>query len=54
MDNDISEIIPHLYISNWFASNNENIIKNYNIDLVISIETRNKPQNILNYYEKTI
>ncbi len=52
MDNDISEIIPHLYISNWFASNNENIIKNYNIDLVISIETRNKPQNILNYYDR--
>ena len=50
MNNDISEIIPQLYISNWFASNNENIIKEYNIELVITIETREKPSNILDYY----
>jgi dual specificity phosphatase 12 len=52
MNNDISEIIPGLYISNWFASNNENIMEEYNIKLVITLETRGKPRNILNYYNK--
>jgi protein-tyrosine phosphatase len=51
MDNtDISEIIPHLYLSNWETSNNPNILKKYNIKAVITVETRPKPQNIVNYY----
>ena len=32
---DIVEIIPHLYISNWDTSNNPDIISNYNINFSI-------------------
>ena len=50
MNNDISEIVPHVYISNWYTSNNPDIIKKYNIKGVITIETRPKPQEIIDYY----
>ena len=51
MDKDIIEIIPHLFISNWFASNNIDIIKAYNIKAVITLETHSKPHDILSYYK---
>lgn len=50
--NDIVEIIPHLYISNWETSNNPYILKKYNIKAVISLETTPKPDYILDYYNK--
>jgi len=49
MNNDISEIVPHVFISNWYTSNNPEIIKKYNIKGVITIETRPKPEEIINY-----
>ena len=52
MERDIVEIIPHLYISNWFASNNKDIIKEYNIKAVITVETYPKPDDILRYYNQ--
>lgn len=51
MNSDIDEIIPHLFISNWFTSNNIDIIKKYNIKAVITVETNSKPVDIINYYK---
>ena len=48
--NDINEIIPHLYLSNWFTSNNTEVLKNYKIKAVITLETRPKPEHVLMYY----
>ena len=48
--NDINEIIPHLYLSNWFTSNNTEVLKNYKIKAVITLETRPKPEQVLMYY----
>lgn len=48
---DIVEIIPHLYISNWDTSNNPEMIYNYNITGVITLESTPKPNSILNYYQ---
>jgi protein tyrosine phosphatase len=48
---DISEIIPHLYLSNWFTSDNPNILKKYNIKAIISLETMPKSVSVLNYYK---
>lgn len=51
MNNDISEIVPHVFISNWYTSNNPEIIKKYKIKGVITIETRPKPKEIIDYYK---
>ena len=51
MDKDIVEIIPHLFISNWFTSNNPVILKKFNIKAVITLETHPKPNEILKYYK---
>ena len=48
---DINEIIPHLYISNWETSNNPEILNRYKIKAVITLETTNKPPQILKYYK---
>lgn len=48
--NDISEIIQHLYLSNWFTSDNPEVLKKYNIKAIISLETRPKSDQVLNYY----
>lgn len=52
MNNNVDEIIPHLYISNWGSSNDPKKIKQYNIKAVITIETRKKPEYILKYYKE--
>lgn len=52
MNNNIDEIIPHLYISNWGSSNDPRKIKENNIKAVITIETRKKPDYILKYYRE--
>lgn len=48
--NEISEIIPHLYLSNWFTSNNTEVLYKYKIKAVITLETRPKPEQVLMYY----
>jgi len=47
----INEIIPHLYVSNWEASDDPKILKKYNIKAIITLETRPKSNSILNYYQ---
>ena len=49
---DITEIFRNLYISNWYTSINPDELQKYNIKAIITIETRQKTQNILNYYRK--
>ncbi len=49
--NDINEIIPHLFISNWETSNNFNIINHYNIKAVITLTSFTKPENVTNFYQ---
>lgn len=51
-DNDINEIIPHLFVSNWDTSNNPTILKKYNIKAVITLETRPKPRETIDYYNR--
>lgn len=48
---EITEIIPHLYMSNWFTSNNEDVISKYNIKAVLTLETIPKPDDIVNFYK---
>jgi protein-tyrosine phosphatase len=48
--NDIVEIIPHLFISNWDTSNNPDVLINNNINAVITLETMPKPQKVLDFY----
>jgi len=50
-DSDITEIIPHLFLSNWFTSNNPNVLYQNNIKAVITIETLEKPSDILLYQQ---
>ena len=49
--NEINEIIPHLYLSNWYTSNNTEILHKYNIKAVITLETQPKPDFIYKYYK---
>lgn len=49
--NDINEIFPNLFISNWETSNNTNIIRNYNIKAVITLTSFSKPENVINFYK---
>jgi protein tyrosine phosphatase len=44
-------IIPHVYISAWDESNDIELLKKNNIKAVITIETKSKPEFILNYYK---
>ena len=48
--NNINEIIPHLYISNWDSSNDITKLEKNNIQAVITIETRNKSEYICKTY----
>jgi|LauGreDrversion4_2_1035121.scaffolds.fasta_scaffold584098_2 protein-tyrosine phosphatase len=48
---DIVEVYPKIFISNWYTSNNPYIIDKYKIKAVITLETRPKPQDIINYYK---
>ena len=49
IDNDITEIVPHLFLSNWFTSNNPYVLNKNKIKAVVTLETMNKPDNILLY-----
>ena len=51
-DNDIDEIVPHVYVSNWTTSNTPDTYEKYNIRAVITLETSPKPDFILRYYEQ--
>jgi dual specificity phosphatase 12 len=48
----MDQIIPHLYISNWNYSNTPEQIQKNKIKAVITLETRPKPDYILQYYKK--
>ena len=50
---DITEIFKNLYISNWYTSINPIELQKHNIKAIITIETRQKTQDILNYYRKS-
>ena len=50
MNTDITQLAPNVFVSNWDTSNNIDILKMYNIKAVLTIETRPKPEKILNYY----
>jgi len=45
-----NEIIPRLFISNWYVSNDINFIRSKNIRAVITLEKTPKPENIVDYY----
>lgn len=49
MNNDIVEIAPHLFISNWFTSNNKNVLDQYKIKCIITLETIQKPKEVIDY-----
>ena len=49
---DITEIFRNLYISNWYTSINPDELQKYNIKAIITIETRQKTQDVLNYYRR--
>ena len=51
-NHDINHISNFLYISNWETSNNPYELKKYNIKAIITIETRQKSKEILDYYTK--
>ena len=51
-DQDITKISNNLYISNWYTSINPIELKKYNIKAIITIETRQKTQDVLNYYRR--
>ena len=48
--NDITKIIDNLFISNWDTSNNILELHKNKIKAVLTIETRQKPDSIINYY----
>ena len=50
--NQINEIVPHLYISNWEQSDNFAILKNKKIRAIITLETMAKSDSVLNFYKK--
>jgi protein-tyrosine phosphatase len=47
----MDQIISHLYISNWNYSNSPEQLQQNNIKAVITLETRPKPDYILQYYK---
>lgn len=48
-NNEITEIVPHLFLSNWFSSNNPNVLYKNKIKAVLTLETIDKPVEILQY-----
>lgn len=49
MNNDMTEIIPHLFVSNWFTSSESSILNKYKIKGIITVEMLEKPIDILLY-----
>jgi len=49
---DIVNIIPNLYISNWYTAENFDILEKYNIKAIITLETRPKSSYVLDYYNR--
>ncbi len=45
----VSNIIPHIYITNWPSSNNLETLKSYNIKAVINVTPEQKPADTLMY-----
>ena len=51
LDNDMVEVFPYIFISNWYSSNNPQQLKKNNIKAVVTVETNPKSPNILKYYK---
>lgn len=49
---DIDKISEHLYISNWYASQNPEVLEVYNIKAVLTLEMTEKSRDILDYYKQ--
>lgn len=45
-------IVPHLYISDWTSSNDFELLTKNKIKAVITLETRPKPPEVLNFYNQ--
>lgn len=50
-DDDINEIVSHVFLSNWATSNNPDMCEKYNIKAVITLVNNPKPFEIMNYYD---
>jgi protein-tyrosine phosphatase len=48
---DVDMIIPHLYLTNWESSNDQEVLIKYNIVAVVTVETSNKPIFVINFYK---
>lgn len=51
MNDSISYIIPHLYVSDWTSSQNSFMLKNKNIKAILTVEKTFKTNEILDYYK---
>jgi len=51
IDDEISQIIPHLFLSNWYTSNNTKVLLENEIKAVITLETSRKPDEIITFYK---
>ena len=47
----MNQIYNNLYISDWFSSNNTQLLRQNNIKAVITIETQQKPLSVLHFYK---
>jgi len=48
----ISEVSPHIFISDWYTSNKFDILKQYNIKGIITVEKLQKPQQFTNFIKE--
>jgi protein-tyrosine phosphatase len=47
----MDRVFNHIYISDWYSSNDPYLLYKNNIKAVLTIETRNKDNDIINYYK---
>lgn len=47
----IDMIVPHLYLTNWESSNDQEVLIKYNIRGVVTVETSDKPIFVVNFYK---
>lgn len=49
---DITQINPHLFISSWDPSNNEDILIKYKIAYIFCLNTHSKSKNVMDMYRR--
>lgn len=52
MNDELSQITPHLFLSNWPSSENTQLLKNHQIKAILTAETRPRNKNIANKYRE--